>query len=257
MGASAAAKRRAEEVVKRLRAAYPGATCALKFESPLQLLIATILSAQCTDVRVNMVTPVLFKKYPTAGSLAKAPRADIERIIQSTGFFRNKAKSIQECCAKLIAEHGGQVPPALDELVKLPGVGRKTANVVLGTAFDIASGVVVDTHVGRLSRRLGLTSATDAVKVEQDLMAQLPKSDWIDFSHAMIHHGRAICIARRPKCEVCSLEPVCPRIGVENSTKPAGRGRDSFSGRQKKRPTQPTRVAARKRVPTPSRKPRP
>lgn len=215
MSATSTDKRRAAEIVKRLLRAYPAARCALAFKDPLQLLIATILSAQCTDVRVNMVTPVLFKKYPTAESLAAAPRKDIERIIQSTGFFRNKAKSIQECCRRIVAEHCGQVPRAMEELVELPGVGRKTANVVLGTAFGIATGVVVDTHVGRISRRLGLTAANDAVKVEQDLMAQIPKRDWIDFSHAMIHHGRAICVARRPKCEICPLEPVCPRIGVE------------------------------------------
>ncbi len=256
MGATSSAKRRAEEVVKRLRQAYPGATCALTFSNPLELLIATILSAQCTDVRVNMVTPVLFRKYPSAEALATAPRADIERIIQSTGFFRNKAKSIQECCRKLVAEHGGKVPKSLDELVTLPGVGRKTANVVLGTAFGIASGVVVDTHVGRISRRLGLTSATDAVKVEQDLIAQLDKRDWIDFSHSMILHGRAICIARRPKCEVCPLEPICPRIGVENSEKPARNGRASLPARQRAGPVKKfTRVrkspvaASRRRSP--------
>jgi endonuclease-3 len=215
MRATSTDKRRAAEIVKRLFRAYPAARCALDFKDPLELLIATILSAQCTDVRVNMVTPVLFKKYPTAAALAAAPRKDVERIIQSTGFFRNKAKSIQECCRRIVAEHGGQVPRTMEELVELPGVGRKTANVVLGTAFGIATGVVVDTHVGRISRRLGLTAANDAVKVEQDLMAQIPKRDWIDFSHAMIHHGRAICIARRPKCEICPLEPICPRIGVE------------------------------------------
>jgi endonuclease-3 len=224
MGATATDKRRAAEIMKRLRRAYPAARCALDFKDPLQLLFATILSAQCTDVRVNMVTPVLFKKYPTVEALAAAPRKDIERIIQSTGFFRNKAKSIQECCQRIIAEHGGQVPRTMEELVKLPGVGRKTANVVLGTAFGIASGVVVDTHVGRISRRLGLTVANDAVKVEQDLIAQIPQRDWIDFSHAMIHHGRAICIARRPKCEICPLEPVCPRIGVEEKVRSPATG---------------------------------
>ena len=170
MRVTAAAKRRAIEIVKRLRRAYPEAHCALNFQDPLQLLIATILSAQCTDVRVNIVTPVLFKSYPTASALAAAKREDIERIIQSTGFFRSKAKSIQECCQKVVAEHGGQVPRTMEELVKLPGVGRKTANVVLGTAFGIATGIVVDTHVGRISRRLGLTESEDATKVEQDLM---------------------------------------------------------------------------------------
>jgi endonuclease-3 len=215
MAVTAADKRRSTEIVKRLRRAYPEAHCALNFKDPLQLLIATILSAQCTDVRVNMVTPVLFKKYPTAAALAAAERTDVERIIQSTGFFRSKAKSIQGCCAKLVAEHGGQVPQTMEELVKLPGVGRKTANVVLGTAYGIATGIVVDTHVGRISHRLGLTTKNDAVKIEQDLMAQIQQRSWIAFSHEMIFHGRAICMARRPKCEICPLEPVCPRIGVE------------------------------------------
>jgi endonuclease-3 len=230
MRITSAAKRRASDIFKRLRRAYPEAHCALEFKDPLQLLIATILSAQCTDVRVNMVTPVLFKKYPTAAVLAAAKREDIERIIQSTGFFRSKAKSIQECCRKIVAEHGGQVPQTMGELVKLPGVGRKTANVVLGTAFDIATGVVVDTHVGRISRRLALTAAEDATKVEQDLMALIPERDWIDFSHAMIFHGRAICIARRPKCEICPLGTVCPRIGVDDAARgrsQATRGRTS------------------------------
>jgi endonuclease-3 len=212
--ATAAEKRRAQEVMRRLRRAYPEAVCALNFADPLQLLVATILSAQCTDVRVNMVTPALFAKYPNAAALAAAPRKDLERMIQSTGFFRNKAKNIQAACKTLVEQYNGEVPQTLDELVALPGVGRKTANVVLGVAFGHAEGVVVDTHVGRLSRRLGLTTAKDAVKVEQDLMAQLPRRDWIDFSHAMIHHGRKICVARRPQCEVCPLESICPRIGV-------------------------------------------
>ncbi len=217
-------KPHAKQIVKRLRKAYPEAHCALSFRSPLELLIATILSAQCTDVRVNMVTPVLFAEYPSAAALAGAKRADIERIIQSTGFFRNKAKSIQECCRRLVGAYGGEVPRTLAELVELPGVGRKTANVVLGTGYGIASGIVVDTHVGRISRRLGLTRATDAVKAERDLMAVIPRGDWIDFSHAMIFHGRAVCLARSPKCEICPLESLCPRIGVEQKvTRPAMR----------------------------------
>jgi endonuclease-3 len=236
MGAIVTDKRRAVEIVKRLRKAYPAAKCALDFKSPLQLLIATILSAQCTDVRVNMVTPVLFKKYPTAEALAAAPRKDIERIIQSTGFFRNKAKSIQECCRKIVDEYGGEVPQTMEEMVKLPGVGRKTANVVLGTAFGIASGIVVDTHVGRVSRRLGLIKTNDAVKAEQALIEQVPKRDWIDLSHMMIHHGRAICIARRPKCEICPLEPVCPRIGVEQTAGDEGRA----AGKRKRKTTHDT-----------------
>jgi endonuclease III len=213
--ATAPAKRFAAQVARRLRQAYPDARCALQFANPLELLVATILSAQCTDKQVNIVTPELFKKYPTATDLAAAPIASIERIVQSTGFFRNKAKNIQACCRKLVDEHDGEVPRSMEALVALPGVGRKTANVVLGTAFGIASGVVVDTHVGRITHRLGLTAERDPVKIERDLMAQLPKREWIDFSHELIHHGRQICIARRPKCEVCPLAPLCPRIGVE------------------------------------------
>jgi len=215
MASSTAEKGRVAQLVRQLARDYPDATCSLDFKSPLQLLISTILSAQCTDERVNIVTPALFKKYPTAAALAKAPIADLEKAIQSTGFFRNKAKSIQGCCQKLVADHKGQVPRTLEELVDLPGVGRKTANVVLGTAFGIPSGVVVDTHVGRISQRLGLTTATDAVKIEQNLMAQLPKKEWIAFSHRLIFHGRQVCIARKPKCESCHLLKWCPRVGVK------------------------------------------
>jgi endonuclease III len=211
-------KRRATMVAKLLAAEYPDATCALQFSNPLELLIATILSAQCTDVRVNLVTPALFKKYPTAAAYAAAKRPELEKAIQSTGFFRNKAKSIQECCRQLVDEHGGKVPQSIDELVKLPGVGRKTANVVLGTAHGIASGVVVDTHVTRLSQRLGLTKQKDAVKIERDLMALLPAREWVDFSHRLIHHGRRICTARNPRCEECVLNVVCPKIGVKIKT---------------------------------------
>ena len=207
-------KRRALKVAKLLAKEYPDARCALDFKSPLELLIATILSAQCTDVRVNMVTPALFKKYPNAAAFAAANRGDLEKAIQSTGFFRNKAKSIQECCRKLATEHGGKVPKSIDELVELPGVGRKTANVVLGTAYDIASGIVVDTHVSRIVHRLGLTKEKDAVKIERDLMEQLPKREWVNFAHRLIHHGRRICAARKPKCSDCVLNVVCPKIGV-------------------------------------------
>jgi endonuclease-3 len=218
---AAEAKRHAGKVAKRLARHYADAQCALEFSSPLELLIATILSAQCTDERVNMVTPVLFKTYPSAKDLAEAPPEAIERIIQRTGFFRNKARSIKECCRQLVEEHGGQVPQDLESLVRLPGVGRKTANVVLGTAFGIPSGVVVDTHVGRLSIRLGLTENTDAVKVERDLMEQLPQKEWIAFSHRMIHHGRRICTARNPKCDICPLNDICPKIGVVEPKKRA------------------------------------
>lgn len=214
MVATADAKRHATQVTRRLKAAYPDAHCALEFKTPLQLLVATILSAQCTDVRVNIVTKELFKKYPDAKAFAAAKLPDLERAVQSTGFFRNKAKNIKACCSELMESHAGQVPQDLDILVKLAGVGRKTANVVLGTAFGIPSGVVVDTHVGRLSKRLGLTRHTDPVKIERDLMALLPKREWVDFSHRMIAHGRQVCVARKPRCQICPLADVCPRIGV-------------------------------------------
>ena len=207
-------KQQASKVVRRLKRDYPDAWCALEHDTPLQLLVATILSAQCTDERVNVVTRSLFQKYPDVESLASIPLRTLEREIQSTGFFRNKAKNIKACCQALLRDHGGEVPRDLDDLVKLPGVGRKTGNVVLGTAFGIPSGVVVDTHVGRLSRRLGLTEEQDAVKVERDLIAILPKREWVAYSHRLIHHGRAVCKARRPLCDACGLQDICPRIGV-------------------------------------------
>jgi endonuclease III len=213
--ATAEARRHAAQVARRLKASYGDAECALVHESPLELLVATILSAQCTDARVNIVTRDLFRQYKTAADFAALPLPKLERAIQSTGFFRSKARNIKGCCQMLVDEHGGQVPRDLESLVKLPGVGRKTANVVLGTAFGLATGVVVDTHVTRLSRRLGLTEQTDAVKIERDLIELLPRSQWIDFSHRLIHHGRKICIARRPKCEICPLEDICPKVGVE------------------------------------------
>jgi endonuclease-3 len=209
------AKRHAGRVVRRLKSAFPDAECALRHENPLQLLVATILSAQCTDARVNLVTPGLFARYPTAADFAAAPIAELEKAIQSTGFFRNKARNIQGCCRALVDEHGGQVPRTLAELIKLPGVGRKTANVVLGTAFGLAEGVVVDTHVTRLSRRLGLTRQKDAVKIEQDLMRIVPRREWVGFSHRLILHGRKTCIARGPKCDLCSLADFCPRVDVK------------------------------------------
>ncbi|MEM8944222.1 MAG: endonuclease III [Planctomycetota bacterium] len=210
-----ATKRHAAKVVRRLKADYPEAPCALNHKTPFQLLIATILSAQCTDERVNIVTTELFGKYKKPSDFVAAPLRDIERAVKSTGFFRNKAKNIKACSAAIVEDFDGRVPEDLDALVGLAGVGRKTANVVLGTAFGIASGVVVDTHVGRISRRLGLSEAQDAVRVERDLMAVLPKKEWIMFSHRMIHHGRAICSARRqPVCEECSMKKFCPQIGV-------------------------------------------
>ncbi|HWB11797.1 MAG TPA: endonuclease III [Pirellulales bacterium] len=213
---SAPAKRHAARVAKILAKTYPDARCALNFRSPLELLIATILSAQCTDTRVNIVTADLFRKYRTAADYADADARQFESEIKSTGFFRSKTKSIQAACRRLIEEHGGKVPQDLDALVCLPGVGRKTANVVLGTAFGIASGVVVDTHVKRLSKRLGLTTHKEPEKIERDLMALLPSKEWVDFSHRLIHHGRRICLARRPKCDECTLNKICPRVGVEN-----------------------------------------
>lgn len=214
MVAPAEAKQQAARVVRGLRRAYPTARCALEFANPLELLVATILSAQCTDVRVNQVTKSLFRKYRTAADYARAPLAELEAAIQSTGFFRAKARNIQACCQKLVEQYDGQVPQNLEALVALPGIGRKTASVVLGTAFGIASGVVVDTHVTRLSRRLGLTQHKDATKIERDLMALVPQKEWIDFSHRMIQHGRQICTARKPKCEECPLNEFCPRLGV-------------------------------------------
>ncbi|HEX6962817.1 MAG TPA: endonuclease III [Lacipirellula sp.] len=215
LGDPAEIKLRTGKIVRALRKEYPEAVCALVHRSPFELLVATILSAQCTDERVNMVTPALFKKYPDPAAFAAAPLPAIEKAIKSTGFFRNKAKSIKGCSQALVEEHGGEVPEDFDALVKLPGVGRKTASVVMGVAFGKASGVVVDTHVGRLSRRLGLTAETDPVKVEAALMQFLPKKEWIDFSHRMIYHGRRVCIARRPRCEACIMQSFCPKIGVD------------------------------------------
>jgi endonuclease-3 len=208
-------KAQAGRVVRRLKADYPGATCALENETPFELLVATILSAQCTDARVNMVTPDLFRRWPTAADMARAPINELEKTIQSTGFYRNKAKNIKAASTAIAEQHNGEVPREMEELVALPGVGRKTANVVLGTAFGVATGVVVDTHVTRLSNRLGLTQHKDAVKIEQDLMEILPRKEWVDFSHRMIFHGRQICVARKPKCPECSMVAFCPKIGVE------------------------------------------
>jgi len=192
---------------------YPDARCALHFETPLQLLIATILSAQCTDVRVNLVTPGLFERYSDAPAFAGALQGELEAVIRSTGFFRNKARAIRECCADLVAKHGGQVPRTLEDLTRLRGVGRKTANVVLGNAYGIP-GLVVDTHVTRLSHRLELTHESEPVKIEFALMPIVPPRRWTRFSHWLILHGRAICVARKPRCSVCPLLPHCPRCGV-------------------------------------------
>lgn len=202
------------EVFSRLKRAHPDAHCELDHQTPLQLLIATILSAQCTDKRVNMVTPLLFRTFPTAAALADAPQEKLEEMIKSTGFFRNKAKSLIGLGKALVERHKGEVPNTMAELVQLPGVGRKTANVILGNAFRKNEGVVVDTHVGRLSLRLGLTREKDPVKVEQELMALLPQEDWALLAHVLIFHGRRVCDARAPKCQICVLSEICPSSTV-------------------------------------------
>ena len=201
---------RSQETVARLRHSYPAATTALKHVNPIQLLVATILSAQCTDDRVNIVTKDLFKKYRTAKDYATAGSHEFESEIRSSGFFRAKTRNIINCCKALVEKHGGKVPDTMDELTQLPGVGRKTANVVLGTAFGKTEGIVVDTHVRRLSQRLGLTKHDDPEKIEQDLMRVIPKKDWIDIGHLLIWHGRRVCQARKPKCAGCPLAEICP-----------------------------------------------
>lgn len=206
---AATSPKRVSEILRLLEKAYPNVVCALHHRSAWELTVATILSAQCTDVRVNLVTPTLFKKYPTPKDLSEAPTEDVEEIIRSTGFFRNKAKSIQGAARRLITEFGGEVPHEMDKLLTLPGVARKTANVVLGSWFGIADGIVVDTHVYRLARRLDLTKATTAEQVEKDLIQIIPHDHWIQFSHELIHHGRQICVARKPRCADCTLEPLC------------------------------------------------
>jgi endonuclease-3 len=210
----------AAQVSRHLAQDYPDVSCALENETPFQLLVATILSAQCTDARVNMVTPELFRRWPDAAAMAAAPTTDLEKVIQSTGFFRSKAKNIQGASRGLMERHKGKVPPDMDSLIALPGVGRKTANVVLGTAFGQATGVVVDTHVARISRRLGLTNHADATKIEHDLMRLLPQNEWVDFAHRMIHHGRQICAARKPLCNKCSMQSMCPKVGVASAPSP-------------------------------------
>ena len=203
-------KERSERLSQELPRIYPDAHCELDFKNPLELLVATILSAQCTDVRVNMVTKVLFKRCKTAADYAGIPQEELEEIIRSTGFYRNKAKSLRGMGAALVERHKGKVPSSMEELSGIPGAGRKTANVVLGNAFDINEGVVVDTHVGRLSLRLGLTSNSDPVKVEQDLTKLIPREQWTLFSHWLIWHGRRRCKARNPECEACELRSLCP-----------------------------------------------
>jgi endonuclease-3 len=206
--------RHARKVVRALARIYPETTCALRFRDPFELLVATIMSAQCTDAMVNSVTPGLFARFPDAAALVDAEPAELERLIHSTGFFRAKARSLLGMAKALIERHGGQVPRDLEALVALPGVGRKTAHVVLGTAFGIPSGVVVDTHVKRLAYRLGLSDADDPERIELDLEAMLPRTAWVDFSHRLIAHGRSVCAARRPRCDACGLVTLCPKRGV-------------------------------------------
>lgn len=207
-------KQRTLEILIRLKNLYPEAKCSLNYETPHQLLVATILSAQCTDERVNQVTPALFARYPDAASLAAADITDIETLIRSTGFYRNKAKNIQGASRMIVEKYNGEVPKRMELLLELPGVARKTANVVLAHAYGINAGVTVDTHVTRLSRRLGLTQHRDAIRIERDLMPLLPQADWENFSITIIYHGRAICSARKPLCESCDLADLCPSAGL-------------------------------------------
>jgi endonuclease-3 len=204
--------------LKRLKELYPNPRCALNHENPYQLLVATILSAQCTDARVNLVTPTLFARYPDPQALGAAAPSDVESIIHSTGFFRAKAKNLVGMARAVIERHEGEIPADLDALTGLPGVGRKTAHVVMGNAFAIASGVVVDTHVKRLAARLGLTTKTDPGVIEHELAALTPRKEWIDLSHRLIDHGRAVCGALRPDCPRCTLRPICPRVGVADKS---------------------------------------
>ena len=204
------AKERIPDIIKIFRKHYPATCTALHFETPLQILVATILSAQCTDERVNMITPSLFKKYPTAQEFAKARQEELELEIRSTGFFRNKAKNIIGAAQMICADFGGKVPDTMEYLIRLPGVARKTANIVLSSGYKKAEGIAVDTHVKRLSERLGLSTQTDPEKIEKDLMAIVPKKDWLDFNYLLVNHGRAICIARKPKCPGCPVQKLCP-----------------------------------------------
>jgi endonuclease-3 len=212
--ALAGLRAQAKQVVRALAKAYPDATCALTHQNAYQLIVATILSAQCTDERVNMVTPSLFAKYPDVRALAAADQAELEAMIRSTGFFRAKSTSLRGMAKAVVENFGGEIPRTLDELVTLPGVGRKTANVVLGTVWGIATGVVVDTHVKRITNLLGLMKSSNPEQIEQDLMQIVPQSEWVNFAHRLIHHGRRICIARRPQCTICPLLGCCQRVGL-------------------------------------------
>ena len=219
--ASKEEKDRTRKIIARLKKAYPDAKCSLNHSNPLELLIATILSAQCTDERVNIVTADLFRKYRSCADYLKASTSELQDDVRTTGFFRNKTKSIQGTCKALSEKYANRVPETMEELLTLPGVARKTANVVLGNAFGIASGVVVDTHVSRLSQRLGLTTNKAPEKIERDLVELVPKRDWIDFSHLLIYHGRRVCKARRPLCEKCVVEKYCPSSRLKTGEEPA------------------------------------
>ncbi len=212
--ASADKQKRVGKIVTTLAKTYGNATCALNNSSAYELVVATILSAQCTDERVNSVTPKLFARYPTANALAESSQEDVEQIVKPLGFFRNKAENIRGMAKKLVEEFGGELPQTLAEMTSLPGVGRKTANVVLGTWYGIPTGVVVDTHVKRITNLLALTESKNPEIIERDLIQLLPQDEWINFSHRLIHHGRRICIARRPKCDECPLLKLCPRVGL-------------------------------------------
>lgn len=238
MNATAPATERIGLILERLAQMYPDATCSLDYASPLQLLAATILSAQCTDERVNMVTPALFRRYPEAADFADANPDELAEIIKSTGFFNNKTKSLIGMGKALVERFAGEVPRTMAELVTVPGAGRKTANVVLGNAFGIEEGVVVDTHVNRISNRLGFTTQKDPVRVERDLVDLVPRGQWTLFPHLMIHHGRAICDARKPKCEICPINGWCPSAGKTDGrrgSKAIGRPKGTAAGRKKKR----------------------
>jgi endonuclease-3 len=218
-------QRRTRELIRRLKKAYPDARCSLDHTNPLELLIATILSAQCTDERVNLVTASLFRKYPLCDDYLKVEAIELEQDIRSTGFYRNKARAIQGACRIISEQHAGKVPDDLDALLALPGVARKTANVVLGNAFGMTAGIVVDTHVARLTVRLGLTAEQQPEKIERDLMELVPRKDWINFSHLLIAHGRKVCKARTPLCDECSVEPLCPSSLLKTNSN--GDGRDA------------------------------
>lgn len=215
-----ALSKRGRAVLRALKRLYPDARISLDFRNPFELYVATVLSAQCTDVRVNLVTPALLRRFPNPKKMAAGPRDEIEELIRSTGFFRNKAKSLQEAAKRILDAYGGQIPDSMEELLTLPGIGRKTANVILGNGFGIAAGVTVDTHVRRLSQRLELTAHQDPVKIELDLMEVIPRKEWTLFSHLFIHHGRALCKARKPQCADCPLTPHCPSAREALSTQP-------------------------------------